>query len=341
MKPALLVIGPSRSGSSALTAVLSLLGASLPATLMPPGPGNPHGHFEPQRLMELNEEILAAHGLAYWDPIPIPPTWFDSAEAAGFTTRIAETITAEYASRPLPIIKDPRLCRTAPLHISALHLLGLTPHAIIPLRHPAAAARSLATRDNTPPETAELLQIRELLGAELHTATLPRAWSRYDDLLANWRHTTAQIAATLNLTWPTHPDQAAPAIEAFLAPSLRHHTTDTAAGPLAEHLYTATSHDEATLHTTFHAVRTILDEHDRLLAPWHTTLRARLAQLAPIVLAQARDLETRTSEIAALHTIIANLQASTSWRLTAPLRTLARLLGRDVSDKREGKPEGN
>jgi hypothetical protein len=351
MSPALLVIGPSRSGSSALTAVLSLRGAALPATLMPPGPGNPHGHFEPQRLMELNDEILAAHGIAYWDPIAIPPPWFASAEAAAFTTRIAETITAEYEGRPLPVIKDPRLCRVAPLYIDALRLLGHTPHAIIPLRHPAAAAASLSARDNTPPETAELLQIRELLGAEGHTRPLPRAWSRYDALLTDWRAATASIATTLNLAWPIPPEDAAPAIDAFLAPNLRHHTDETRAGRLARRLYAAATTSDAAARETFAAIRATIEEADRLRAPWQSALRARLAALEATSAAQtaqsaqqsadhAAALAARDSEIAGLAAALetaraacdardadlATLRASTSWRLTAPLRALARRL---------------
>lgn len=348
MKPALLVIGPSRSGSSALTAVLSLRGAALPATLMPAGHGNPQGHFEPQRLMELNEDILAAHGISYWDPIAIPPAWFASAEAAGFTRRIAETIAAEYENRALPIIKDPRLCRVAPLHIAALRDLGYDPRAIIPLRHPAEAAASLSARDSTPPETAELLQIRELLGAERHTRLLPRAWSRYDALLTDWRAATAAIADTLGLVWPIEAEDAALAIDAFLAPSLRHHTGESNTGPLAQRLHTAATIGDAAARITFDTLRAPIEETDRLLAPWLTALRARLAALeaetterdreiarlaaaldTAHATARARaDLATvdHAAALAARDAEIATLRASTSWRLTAPLRALANRL---------------
>ena len=322
MRPALLVIGPSRSGSSALTAVLAMLGAALPANLIPPGPGNERGHFEPQRLMELNTEILAAHGIRYWDPIAIPPAWFASVEAAAFTTRIAETIAAEYGESPLPLIKDPRLCRLAPLYFTACARLGLAPHAVIPLRPPGEAAASLSARDGTRPETAELLQVRELLGAERHTRSIPRAWTSYDALLADWRGTTAAIAATIGIAW-TPPTDAGAAIDAFLAPALRHQLPATGtAGSLARRLHAAAATaDEPAIRAAFDAVRGILDEHDRLLSPWQSTWRARLAALEA-------QTHTQADELAQRDALLAAYEHSTSWRLTRPLRGLIHLLRR-------------
>ena len=47
---ALLVLGMHRSGTSALTRVLNLLGVALGDDLMPPGPDNPLGFWEHQAL---------------------------------------------------------------------------------------------------------------------------------------------------------------------------------------------------------------------------------------------------------------------------------------------------
>ena len=316
-RPALLVIGPSRSGSSALTAVLSMRGATLPAHLMPGGKGNERGHFEPERLERLNTAILAALGGGYWDPIAIPQAWFASAEASAFTVTIAETIAAEYGDGPLPIIKDPRLCRLAPLYLAACAQLGLKPYAIIPLRHPGAAARSLSARDKTPPETAELLQVIELLNAERHTRDIPRAWSRYADLLADWRSATDAIAAQLGLVWPACD---AEAIEAFLTSDLRHQSVEEA-GPLATHLYeTALSGDEAAIRGEFGRIRAISDEHDRLIGPWQSAWRGRLAGLEGITKQQATQIKQLEEEAAAATRRRTETEAHWTWRLTAPFR---------------------
>jgi hypothetical protein len=338
MPVALLVIGPSRSGSSALTAVMGLLGATLPRTLIPPGKGNERGHFESQRLMELNSDILALHGGTYWDPIPLPPAWFASAEAAGWARRIAGLITEEFGDAALPVIKDPRLCRLAPLYFAALAELGRTPLAVLPLRHPGAGAASLSGRDGTLAETAELLQVRELLGAERHTRALPRALVRYDALLADWRGTMATVAAGLGLAWPVAFDDAAAVVADFLEPAMRHHD-GAPAGSLALRLYEAAlagaGGDEAAMRTAFDTAGSVLDELDRLNRPWQVLLRARAGAADTTLAAQAAERRRLEKEVAGLRrdladadAEIARLQATASWRLTAPLRALGRLFAR-------------
>ena len=55
----LLVLGMHRSGTSALTRVLSLLGADLPKTLMPSAPNNNEtGFWESSRLYRLHNRLL-------------------------------------------------------------------------------------------------------------------------------------------------------------------------------------------------------------------------------------------------------------------------------------------
>ena len=333
--PALLVIGVSRSGSSALAGVLGLLGAALPEHLLGAGPGNERGHFEPLPLMELNETILRAHGGTYWDPIAIAPAWFDSAEAAAFVTRIAATIAAEYGPRALPVIKDPRLCRLAPLYVRALAQLGMAAHAILPLRHPGEAAGSLTRRDGTDPATAELLYVRDLLSAEAFSRGMKRVWTSYDGLLTDWQTTAAHIAATLGIAFPTPAAQAAAAIDAFLSPEMRRFDGARAqgtAGPLARRVWQAAQPgpvgDEIALRAGFDTVQDIAAELDRLSIPSQTVLRARLAAALATIQAQGHDIARLTADVAAREESLAVLRASTSWRLTAPMRALGQLLGR-------------
>src|SRR5437763_425787 len=65
---ALVVLGMHRSGTSAMTRTLSLLGAALPKDVMQARSDNPIGFWEPQKVADLNDEIL--HALdSDWDDV--------------------------------------------------------------------------------------------------------------------------------------------------------------------------------------------------------------------------------------------------------------------------------
>src|SRR5690348_156745 len=66
---AFVVVGMHRSGTSAMTRTLSLLGAALPKGLMPAAENNNEaGFWEPQPVADLNDEILQALD-SEWDDV--------------------------------------------------------------------------------------------------------------------------------------------------------------------------------------------------------------------------------------------------------------------------------
>ena len=58
-RQAILVLGMHRSGTSAVTRIINLLGADLPGNLMSPKDENPEGYWESQELMRLHDQILS------------------------------------------------------------------------------------------------------------------------------------------------------------------------------------------------------------------------------------------------------------------------------------------
>src|SRR5947199_10138562 len=68
-KNLLYVLGMHRSGTSAMTRLLSLLGdASLPRRLLGPAHGNPHGHWESLDSLEMNDAFMLNYSSAAYDP---------------------------------------------------------------------------------------------------------------------------------------------------------------------------------------------------------------------------------------------------------------------------------
>ena len=88
VRKALLVLGMHRSGTSAITRVLSLLGADLPQSLMPPAAGdNVRGYWESVEIAALHDELLAAAMAVIEDGVSRPGD--DLAGIETFAARVA------------------------------------------------------------------------------------------------------------------------------------------------------------------------------------------------------------------------------------------------------------
>ncbi len=224
----LIVLGMHRSGTSALTRVLSLAGASLPRNIVPPDQGNLDdgnaraGFWESSRLMPIHDEALRSAGSSWRDPRPFPTAWFDSHEAATFVKRLVGALIDEYGTQELFVAKDPRISLLVPLWKAALGELGVAPLWLISMRNPAEVAASLALRDEIPPSTGHWLWMRYLLTAEAATLGDPRTFVSYEGLLSDWRSVLAGLPDRLGRGLSI-PASVEPEIDRFLDRDLRHH----------------------------------------------------------------------------------------------------------------------
>ncbi|HSD17989.1 MAG TPA: glycosyltransferase [Thermomonas sp.] len=234
---ALLVLGMHRSGTSALTRVLNLLGASLGDDLMPPGDDNPLGFWEHQGIVSVHETLLAALGRRWDDPRPMPDGWLESEPARGAGEAIAAIVRRDFAGEQLWAVKDPRLCRLMPLWRRVLADLGIEPRVVLVSRHPQEVAGSLMRRDGLPIAIGELLWARYLLEAVRGSEGCRRGMVAYDDLLADWTGTVRGLNQALALDLVANAGVASD-IQSFLSPQLRHHHAATPPGgmlaPLAD-----------------------------------------------------------------------------------------------------------
>jgi GT2 family glycosyltransferase len=219
---ALLVLGMHRSGTSALTRVLNLLGVALGDDLMPPGPDNPLGFWEHQGIVSVHEALFAELDRRWDDPRPMPDGWLDSDAAREAGEAITAILHRDFAGTPAWAVKDPRLCRLMPLWRRVLGGLGIEPRVLLVSRHPREVAGSLLRRDGLPVVIGELLWARYLLDAVRGSAGCRRDMVAYDDLLDDWRTSVRRIDQSLALDLVADADQAR-AIDAFLSPQLRHH----------------------------------------------------------------------------------------------------------------------
>ncbi|RUL84936.1 sulfotransferase [Tautonia sociabilis] len=222
-RDALLVLGMHRSGTSALTRVLSLLGAELPGRLMQPQPGNNEtGFWEPIEIVEIHDELLRSVGSSWDDVTEFPRAWFDTQEADRYVDRLVDRVLENYRDAPLIVLKDPRICRFLPLWLRVLDRASARPHFVIPVRNPLEVAASLKRRDGFPIAKSALLWLRHVLDAERDSRGHPRAFVEYDQLLVDWKRVTDRIAEGIGLSWPHSSHRSAVEIEAFLSDAHRH-----------------------------------------------------------------------------------------------------------------------
>lgn len=225
MRRGLLVVGMHRSGTSAVTRILSLCGAQLPDHLMPSSERNPRGYYESQRIYDLHEELLVELGSAWDDVAALPTEWLAAPTGSRWVERFAEAVREEFGDAPFLTLKDPRLCRLVPLWLRILAKLGYRPSFVIPVRNPLDVAASLQAAEGTAEAKGLLLWLQYFLAAERDTRGHPRAFVGYDALLRDWRVVVEQISRDLDLAFPRLGARAGAEIDEFLSRALRHHST--------------------------------------------------------------------------------------------------------------------
>lgn len=225
-RQALIVLGMHRSGTSAISGVLALLGAQAPKSLMPATLDNPKGYWESTAIMHFHDRILGSAGTRWNDWDGFNADWADSAAGMDFNSDVSALLEAEYGAAPLILIKDPRMCRLFPLWSGALRELDIVPKVVIPVRHPQETVRSLEVRDNLTRSQARLIWLRHILDAEYSSRKQSRVFVGYSAMLRDWPPQIARISALLEVKWPRWSNETISEINEHLAPALRHQVAD-------------------------------------------------------------------------------------------------------------------
>jgi hypothetical protein len=221
------VLGMHRSGTSAVTRALNLLGAALPGEMMSNTHHNASGHWEPLEVVAIHDRLLAGHSFVWDDPfIPINICDARTTATSSAIDEISGFINQHVVPNPVALVKDPRICHTLPLWEAPLAQVGYTTVAIMMLRNPLEVAASLQARDRMPTQVGLQLWLRYTLAAEYHTRNLPRVQLRYSDLLNDWQAALTPVTTLLNLPLPAVDAALGQQLTAFLAKGERHHAID-------------------------------------------------------------------------------------------------------------------
>jgi hypothetical protein len=226
---AIFVLGMHRSGTSALTRLISLLGAELPTNVTPANFANEAGYFESNDLITIHDQLLKSAASDWQDWRAFNPDWYASPAALPFRERVLGVLRHDYSRSRLFVIKDPRVCRFFPFWRDVLEEFGAAPAVAIPVRNPLEVMASLRQRDGFPLAKAALMWLRHVIDAEWTSRDLPRAIVTYDALLSDWQGVIGSLSAGLGVSWPRRGAVTDFEIERSLVGQMRHHMVTTEA----------------------------------------------------------------------------------------------------------------
>lgn len=219
-RTAILVSGMHRSGTSAITRVVSLLGAALPGDTIEAKGDNERGFWEGRAVIDLDETALERFG-SWWGGWQSVDTRRLLASKR-LDARARELVRAEFPDTDLIVLKDPRVSRLLPLWQQALEAEGFRCVHVVALRDPGAVAGSLRKRNALSPEASTLSWLAHTLDSEKHTRQEPRVFVSFENLLRDWRFEVDRVTKALGIDWPQAPAAVADAVDEFIDPGLAH-----------------------------------------------------------------------------------------------------------------------
>jgi hypothetical protein len=223
-RTAVLVVGMHRSGTSAATRIISLLGAELPDNLMPAhAEFNAAGFWESLEIVALNDRLLHAAQSAWDDVLPVDAAAVQPAAMQGFLAGARELLARDFAGSDWFVLKDPRIGRLLQPWLEVVRGVGARPLVVIPIRHPAEVAASLARREGFSEAKSLYLWLRHMLDVLRASRGVPRAVLAYDALMSDWQGSVQRLAQQLGVHWPREPGEVAEEAGKFLRTELRHH----------------------------------------------------------------------------------------------------------------------
>ena len=217
----LLVVGPGRSGTSALAGALAHSGYHVPAAIQG-RKANPRGFYEPRWLVNFDKERLRSVRVGTLDPDPGALDFLHRAmDREDAKAVLAPWIIEQLASGQRLVLKDPRLIWFHQLWAELAEELCFDLGFAMMMRHPSEVSASRSTHYDTAHARAVAGWINVALMTERLTRGDRRAVIHYPDLVADWRHELGRVDRLLGLDLEPAIDQRPHPVDEFLDPSLR------------------------------------------------------------------------------------------------------------------------
>ena len=174
------VLGMHRSGTSAITRIINMMGADLgPAQLIgEPAVDNQKGFWERTDVSALNDKLLAGIDCLWDDLANFSADQLFPNVADELRQQLKRIVFQMDTHRPW-VLKDPRLCLTFPAWRTELEV----PVCVLPYRSPLAIARSLQARNGLSLMQGLALWERYTLAGLSASSGLPRLVVSYERII--------------------------------------------------------------------------------------------------------------------------------------------------------------
>ena len=196
---AVFILGMHRSGTSAITQAVKVLGFELSENLMPAKPDNVKGFWEDWDVVNLNERILRSD-TGSWDRLSLfDQNMHSPEELEQLISETTQLLQRKFNDVTRFAIKDPRISLILPLWREACTRQLIEPTYILCLRHPSSIASSLASRNEMPAKKALLLWLNHVYSI-LRDCRAPLLVVGYESILSDPHKELRRIAQFLGVT---------------------------------------------------------------------------------------------------------------------------------------------
>ena len=336
----IVVLGMHRSGTSALTRGLHVLGASLGENLLPPVAGNnAKVFFEDAEINAFNIMLLKIIGSDWLCLSSLTDQQCVNLNDQGLFRQAVELLRIKISSKDLFAFKDQRVSKLLPFWDQVFKHLNLDVYYLIVIRNPFSVAKSLAASDGLTATHSYLLWLGHMLEALRGNSGKSTLFVDYDLLMQSPERQLQRIANILKLE--LNSKELKDYTDCFVDSEPRHTfhrqedlCLDEECPVLVQEVFnclTEVASDKVKLDDDHFKERllTWLNEFDRL----KTTFNLIDAQFKKVT-AFKRELQEQGVKVASLQDLVADHQRqasllyqnnqaliqSSSWRFTKPLR---------------------